>query len=340
MPALRWGVVGAGGFVRGTMAPAMVADPYSELVAVASRSRESGEAFGREFGVPHRYVGVEAMLEDPHVDAVYIAIPNSEHASVVVLAAQMGKHVFCEKPLAINAADAAAAVRACERNGVKLGVNFHNRYLPWVRHAAELVAAGRIGEVQSVEVEASSGPRTYDNWRARPELAGLGTVHNVGVHVFDFLRVILGVEPVEVNAVLDPSPDTGLVEMMAMVTLRFANGALGYVNCNERILMPRNEITIQGTAGRIVGRGFTRSRVDGEMTIDLDAETRTMSFPAPDAHALCLSAFVAAVREGRDPSPSGWDGLRSAELCEAIAVSAATRATVTVPVESGPGSVS
>jgi 1,5-anhydro-D-fructose reductase (1,5-anhydro-D-mannitol-forming) len=319
---LGWGVIGIGNIVNSTIAPAMVAEPACDLVAAVSRDRGRADDFAERFGARHAYTDYEEMLGNPEVDAVFIATPNLFHAEQVVLAAAAGKHVLCDKPLAMTVPDAIRAIEACDRAGVSLGVNFHNRHLPWVHDVARIVQEGVIGEIEAVHLQVGSGPRHYDNWRADPEIAGLGSVHNVGVHGLDFLRVLLGEEATEVVAILDRVPGSGSVEMMGQMLIRFANGVVAYFNANERLNHPRNDIEIYGTAGRIIGADFTRSRSDGTLSVLVGDDEKVTEYPAPEAHRLAVTAFTTAVLGGHQPNASGIDGLRSVEICEAIARSA------------------
>jgi 1,5-anhydro-D-fructose reductase (1,5-anhydro-D-mannitol-forming) len=330
MSQLGWGVVGIGGFLTGTIAPAMAAESHCRIVAAASRDLERASEFASGYGDVRPYDDYEVMLGDPDVEAVYIATPNALHPAQVIAAARAGKHVYCDKPLATTSAAAEAAVRACVDEGVHLGVNFHNRFVPWVQEVTDLIASGGLGNIQMVEVEVGSGPRHYTNWRADPPLAGLGSVHNVGVHALDFLRVILDAEPVEVTTMFDHSPDGRSVEMLALILIRFDNGTLAYCNANEKLARPRNTIVIHGTEGRATGVGFTRSRSEGDLTIDTGNGESTTHYPAAGAHRLALAEFARAVLEDRPFSPSGLDGLRSAQLCEAIGASATGRRLVRV----------
>lgn len=327
---LGWGVIGIGNIVRTTMAPAMVAEAECELVAAVSRDQARADAFAAEFGARSAYTDYGEMLGNDEVDAVFVATPNIHHPEQVIAAAGAGKHVLCDKPLAINVPDARAAVDACDAAGVKLGINFHNRHLPWVRDVARLIADGIIGEVEMIQLQVSSGFRHYENWRADPEVAGLGSVHNVGVHGLDFLRVLLDSDPVEVMAIFDNRPGSGAVEMLALLQLRFANDTLVQYNANERLRDPLNDIAIYGTEGRIVGRSFTRSRADGELAVLTDAGETVTRYPAPEAHRLSLAAFTRAVLADEEPDASGRDGLRSAQICEAIERSAREGRTVEV----------
>jgi len=330
MAKLGWGVIGIGNIVQTTMAPAMVEEPECELVAAVSRDQDRADEFGRQFGARFAYTDYGQMLANPEVEAVFIATPNAFHAEQVIAAARGGKHVLCDKPLANNVPDARRAVDACSAAGVKLGINFHNRHLPWVQDASRLIAEGVVGDVKVVEVQVSSGPRHYDNWRADPEIAGLGSVHNVGVHGLDFLRVILHSDPVEVMAMFDKDPKSGGVEMLALITMRFGNGALVHYNANESIRDPLNDIVIYGSAGRIVGTSFTRSRSDGELAVLTDEGETITRYQAPEAHRLSLAAFTHAVLTGEQPNASGLDGLRSAQICEAIIRSVQERRLVEV----------
>ncbi len=330
MDRLGWGIIGIGSIVRERIAPAMVAEPRSELVAAVSRDRGRADAFAREFGARRSYTSYTEMLADPDVDAVFIATPNSLHTPQVVAAAGAGKHILCDKPLAVDTNGALRAVAACTRAEVKLGVNFQYRHLPWVRDVTDTVRSGAIGRVETVQLQVGSGPRDYRNWRRDPAMAGLGSVHNVGVHGLDLLRVILGSEPVEVAAMFDNDPESGSVEWLALILLRFANRTLVEFNCNESVANPRNEISIHGTKGRLVGSGFTRSRVGGDLHTLIDGEESVVHYPAFDAHRRAVAAFTDSILEGKEPDASGQDGLRSAELCAAIRRSVMERRIVPV----------
>jgi 1,5-anhydro-D-fructose reductase (1,5-anhydro-D-mannitol-forming) len=321
---LRWGIIGIGNIVQGTMAPAILAEPDMELVAAVSRDQGRAEAFGARFGVPHVYTDYAEMLANPEVDAVFIATPNALHAKEVLEAAAAGKHILCDKPMAITVPDAVKEVEACRAAGVSFGINLHNRHLPWVRDTRQLIADGAIGDVLTIQVMASSGVNSASSraaWRTDPAIAGLGTLYNVGVHVLDFLRYILDSEPVDVVAHFDDDQGRSPVDMQALVMLRFANGARAMVDINQITPYPQNDIAIYGSAGTISGVSLTRSRVDGMLKVrTADGETQT-PYPSPGAHRRCIAAFTRAVLDGRQPDPSGEDGLRSMVLCEAIATS-------------------
>lgn len=327
---LRYGVIGIGDIVTGTIAPAMVAEPHSALVAAVSRDQGRADAFGERFGLEFVTTDYDEMLARPDVDAVFIATPNALHSREAIAAAKAGKHVFCDKPLATSVADAEAVVQACDDASVTLGLNFHYRHLPWVEEVRGTISDGTIGDVQTIEVDVGSGTRNYTNWRIDPEMAGIGSVYNVGVHMLDVLTVILDAEPVEVSAMFDQVPSSGNVEMQALILITFDNGTLAYANCNERTAYPRNTLTVQGSKGRIIGENLTRSREEGILhLLTADKETTT-AFPPPGAHQLCVSQFTNAVLTGTSPRATGADGLRSMRLCDAIRRSVVERRHVLV----------
>ncbi|MDH4115823.1 MAG: Gfo/Idh/MocA family oxidoreductase [Acidimicrobiia bacterium] len=311
---LGWGIIGIGNIVESTIAPAMNAEPSCKLIAATSREAARAHDFCERFGASDAYTDYRAMLENPAVDAVFIATPNAHHADQVVLAAEHGKHVMCDKPLATTAEDAHRAVAACEQAGVFLGINFHNRYLRWPERVRELISSGEIGRVLSVQAEVGSGPRDYTNWRADPELAGMGAVFNVGVHIFDLIGWMIDSEPVAASAVTDRHP----LDRTTLVTIRFGDGTLAQVNCNESVPHPRNDLILHGERGRIIAHNLTRARESGRLEVVTAAGTKVTEMPAPEAHRLCVRGFADAVLAGRRPEPSGRDGLRSMELCAAI----------------------
>ncbi len=175
----------------------------------------------------------------------------------------------------------------------------------------------------------SPGRTLLRGWRTDPSLAGLGTVNNVGVHGYDLIRYLLGAEVVEVTALV--GHESGLVpETLALALLRFDNGALGYVNANQSVPHSQADITIYGTKGRVIGRSCTRPNMTGSMTILSEDDEISFETSSLNAYRRAVEAFEDAVRDGREPSPSGADGLRSVELTTAIAQSIAQRRTVSM----------
>jgi 1,5-anhydro-D-fructose reductase (1,5-anhydro-D-mannitol-forming) len=316
-----WGIVGIGRIADSAMAPAIAALPECELVAVVSRDQGRADAFASKHGAKRAHTSYEEMLADPEVGAVLITTPNALHAEQALAARRAGKHVLCDKPLATSAAAAAEVVDAFRSAGLRLGINFQTRHHACFIETKGLLDAGTIGRVLLVQAEASAGAAPLRSWRTDPELAGLGTVFNIGVHVYDLLRYLLGAEVTEVAAMFDAGPEEG-PETLALALLRFEGGAMAYVNANQSTPNYQADIDIYGTDGRIVGDQLTRPWQDGELRVLTEAGETATPYSNRDMYVRVVEEFARAVLEGRDPNPSGEDGLRSAQLTDAIARSA------------------
>jgi 1,5-anhydro-D-fructose reductase (1,5-anhydro-D-mannitol-forming) len=324
---IGWGILGLGRIAETEIAPAVTAAPNSTLAGVVSRSAAKAREFAERHGAASAYDDYRALLDDPSVDAVYIATPNALHADQVVAAAEAGKHVLCDKPLATTVADAERAVAACDAAGVRLGITFQTRNHEGMREIRDLLAAGGIGSVRLVQVELGPGRKLPQNWRTDPGLAGLGVMNNLGVHAYDLLRYLLGAEVVEATAVVDVEP--GLeVDTLALALLRFDNGALAYVNANQSLPNPQQNLAVYGTDGTVLGRDVTRPNLTGSISVTGRDGTTERIVSSAGAFLATIGNFADAVLEGRDPSPSGLDGLRNAELTAALARSARKGRTV------------
>ncbi len=319
-----WGLVGTGRIAEDRMLPGINSFEGNTLAGVVSRSRERANDFARRFNAKNAYTNYDEMLRNPEVTVVAIHTPNDQHVDQAVAAARAGKHVFCDKPMATNAADAERMVRECEKAGVKLGMNFHNRFMPCFIETKRIIDSGEVGTPLLVELEASPGARPggkMSSWRVDPAMAGLGTTNSIGVHVYDILRYLLSSEIRVVSTFFDTPRN--VMEEISMSTFRFANGVVAQVSVHEKAPHPYNDYVIHCTKGRITGKGLTRSRAGGELEVlTSDGKTRTTTFPAINAHAACVVAFSKALLEGGDPSPAGYDGVQSVRLTDAMARSA------------------
>src|SRR6185295_5071339 len=276
-----WGLIGTGRIADDRVLPGINAFEGNRLIGVVSRDAARAQAYAKKFGARHAYTSYDDLLRDPEVDVVAIHTPNALHAELAIAAARAGKHVFCDKPMATSVADAERIVAECEKAGVKLGVFFHNRFMPCFIDTQRAVDSGEIGDVLLVQLEASPGARPggrLSTWRVDPALAGLGTTYSIGVHVYDILRYLLSSEVVAVSTFFDTP--RGVMEETAMSTFRFANGAIAHVTVHEKAPHPHNDFVIQGTKGRITGRGLTRSRAGGVLQVlDGKGATRTTEYP-------------------------------------------------------------
>lgn len=320
--SLGWGIIGTGGFAGTATAPAINAlGADGSLVAVVSRDRGRAEAFAKQHGARRAYTDYADLLRDPDVNIVYISTPNALHVEQAVAAAGAGRHVLCEKPLALTVADARRMVETFEAAGLKLGTHFQTRHHTAFVESKRLLDRRAIGDVVLIQIEVSSGAGQLRSWRADPALAGLGSINNIAVHPYDLLRYLVGSEVREVMAMTDVGRTTEL-ERMALALLRFQNGTLAYVNANQRVPNFQPDIDIYGTEGRIVGIDCTRPFRDGELRVLTAAGEQVTKHSSRDAVVRSIAAFNDAVRHDREPNASGLDGLRSVQLTDAVIRSA------------------
>ena len=178
---LRWGIIGTGGIAH-RFAQGVQHSKTGELIAVGSRRQETADAFAKEFGVPHRHASYEALLADEDVDAIYVSTPHPMHAEWAIKSAEAGKHILCEKPLAINHAEAMAVVEAARENDVFLMEAFMYRCHPQMRRVVELVREGAIGRVCMIQATFSFQGGTDPKSRLMNNALGGGGILDVGCY--------------------------------------------------------------------------------------------------------------------------------------------------------------
>jgi predicted dehydrogenase len=195
---LRWGILGAGDVCEVKSGPAFKKAPGSELAAVMRRDREKAADFARRHGVDKWYDSVDALLADPDLDAIYIATPPRYHREHCLAALAAGKHVYLEKPMAMNASQCAAIIEAESQSGKKVAVAHYRRALPAFRRLGEIIKDGTLGQVRLAELnfylpeDNALIADTASNWRVDPEMSGGGLFHDLSPHLFDLLLVYFG----------------------------------------------------------------------------------------------------------------------------------------------------
>jgi len=243
----RWGILGTGAIAH-AFAKGLAALPDAELVAVGSRTRESADRFGKEFGVPNRHASYEALAGDAGVEAVYVATPHPFHKENTLLCLEAGKAVLCEKPFAMNSAEAELMVARARDKGVFLMEAMWTHCFPAIRKVRELVAGGAIGGVRIVRVEFCFRSGWNPEGRLlNPHLGG-GALLDVGVYTVALAQLILGGEPDRIAAMAHIG-ETGVDEQSAMI-LGFDGGAMAVLTCAVRTSTP-HEACIFGTDGWI-----------------------------------------------------------------------------------------
>ena len=242
----RWGILGTGSIAR-QFATGLQALPNATLAAVGSRSQEGADTFGSQFGADRRHASYAALAADPDVDAIYVATPHSLHRENTLLCIEHGKPVLCEKPFAINAAQAEAMVAAARARGTFLMEAMWTRFLPLIGRMRQLLAEGAIGEVRMMQVD--FGFRTSVNPKGRlfdPALGG-GALLDVGVYPVSLASLVLG-QPSRIASLADIGT-TG-VDEQAGIILGYEGGQLALLSTAIRTNTP-HEARIMGTGGLI-----------------------------------------------------------------------------------------
>ena len=333
---IYWGILGAGKIAESQLAPAIAAVPGHELVAVSRRSLDAAQEFADRHGAQRAYDSAEELLDDGQVNAVYVATPPHLHARQTVLAAQAGKHVLCEKPMALTTGEARAMVEACRAGGVVLTICHYQRFNARHQRIRRLVEGGAIGQVTAARINFSDRfPPQPGVWHHNPEISGGGPVMDLGIHCIDLLRYLCG--PAEsVAALMDTLVDESQVDDTATLLLRLASGAQAVVTSHWTTANHEPERTngleIWGTEGSIVAAPISAKDSAGSLRV-LTAEGMqdyAVEPGGPRPHVALLEAFGEAVAgDGPNPIP-GEEGLAGLAVVEAAYESARRGHSVTL----------
>jgi 1,5-anhydro-D-fructose reductase (1,5-anhydro-D-mannitol-forming) len=330
---MGWGLVGASDIAHGWVIDAVRAVPGNEVVAVFSTDPARGARYAADHRIPTAHPSLAALLADPRVDAVYVSTTNELHHAQTIAAAGAGKHVLCEKPLALSVAEGREMIDACAAAGVVLATNHHLREAASHRKIRELVAAGAVGEVRYARVfHAGLLPAHLQGWRLRDPRTGPGAILDLTVHDVDALRHVLGAEPVEVVALAQRGGmASGEIEDGAMTAIRFEGGVVAQTHDAFTVPFARTGIEVHGSAGSIYGRDVMTQRPVGEVILRTERGEEAMALVPENMYVRTVRAFAAAVRgEGR-PSCTGEDGLRALATALAALESVRTGRSVAVP---------
>jgi 1,5-anhydro-D-fructose reductase (1,5-anhydro-D-mannitol-forming) len=315
---LRWGIVGPGRIVRTQILPGLKRTGAGNAVACASSSQGAAQAAATALGIPKAHAHWQALVEDPDVDVVYVATPNALRSAVVIAAAAAGKHVLCEKPMALTQTEGKAMLVACHSAWVVLRICLQMRLEAVLVRARTLIRGGRIGEVRMISIERMAPLQMSGAWRARRSEGG-SILFDVGVHLLDLVPWMLGSEVASMAALshrdpVEDAPDASLTMLAGMT-----DGVQAVLRASRELPCAGNDLVVMGTKG-MLRTGPLRWVDRHHLTIVDQAGTTEETFPATDLYGEEVTAFAADVRDGGNRLPSGEDGLRliaRAELVEA-----------------------
>jgi predicted dehydrogenase len=323
MSSLRWGILSTADIAMGKVIPAIQRAARCEVVAIASRTAARAEAAAAELGIPKSYGSYQALLAAADIDAVYIPLPNDAHAEWTIRAAEAGKHVLCEKPLALNAAQAEEMAQACAAAGVKLAEAFMYRLHPTWVEAVRLVRAGVIGRLQAVQSFFSYYNGDPTNIRNRAERGG-GAIMDIGCYCINLSRMLFEAEPTRLESMVRRDPEMG-IDIVASAVLEFPGGGHSTFTCSIRA-EPYQRVHLFGTTGRIEIEIPFNIPADRETRILVTAgeepptapETKTLVFGPADQYTIQAEAFAAAVLDGAEVPGPAENAIANLAVIEAI----------------------
>jgi predicted dehydrogenase len=309
--------LGTGRHAANTVIPAIQASEHGEVVAIASRNGARAQESARDLGIATSYDSYEALLADPNVDIIYNPLPNHLHKEWSIKAAQAGKHVLCEKPIALNAAEAVEMVATFRAAGRKLAEAFQWRHHPQGLRMRELMLSGAIGEPRMIDAGFSFMLDRPDDVRWVPEYGG-GALYDVGCYPISFARFIMGMEPVSVTAQIHWNASG--VDDLVVATLEFPNGVLAHINC-AFILPLRRYTEVIGSTGGLYANKTYNPRGKGETIVRTDADrdvVETVQLPQVDSYVLMAEDFNKAVMENRPTVYPAEDAVGNMQVIDAI----------------------
>ena len=330
---LRWGLMSTARINERLILPIGNSE-RSELVAVASRSKETVDRYAAEWKIPRAHVGYDGLLADSEVDAVYISLPNSMHAEWCAKSAEQGKHVLCEKPMALTAEEADRIAEAARKNGVLIQEAAMYRYHEQTRQVREWVTNGDIGDIRVIQGFFGFTLDREGDIRFDPSLGG-GSLWDIGSYPVSFSRTVTGANPVEVEAQQVLS-DSG-VDLSFAGQLRFASGALAQIASSFQVTACWSAQVI-GSKGRILldhpwlnrigetahltilREGESSAATFGDSAADIEEETIT--YEKPNAYQCELEGVEASILDGDDPVISLDDSRGNAATLAALLQSA------------------
>ena len=323
MKKIKWGVLGCAAIARIRTIPGLLQAENAELYAVSSRSIEKAKEVKAQFGAQAAYGSYEELLADPEVQAVYIPLPNTMHCAWVEKAAKAGKHILCEKPLAMNRKEAEHMFDVCRENGVLLMEAFAYRHAPLVQQVKSVIDAGTIGNVKYIESHLTDVLQDMGNIRMQKDLGG-GAFYDMACYNISVIGYLLSQAPISVKAFAQMDEERG-VDVGNTTILQYADGvlAVSYSSLNS---YARGYYAIVGDKGRIEVpsnfncRNICHFTVVTEGHTDnveiLDEQRREYTVNCPDNYMLEIEQFGRCIQNGEEPLVSREETLRNAAVLD------------------------
>ena len=324
---LRWGVIGAAG-INQSVLPAIQASSTGSVVAIASRDLAKAQSAAEKFNIPTAYGSYEELLLDRSIDAVYIPLPNHLHKEWTIRAAEAGKHVLCEKPLALNAEEAQEMVDACAKADVKLAEAFMYRHNPRWDKIQAIIASGEIGEIRALH-----GAFTFNNAQDKKNVRykaewGGGSVYDVGCYPLSLARLIMGSAPTAVTAHAFFSQEHDSVDMMCSGLIEFNEQISMTFNCGMWADF-RQTFEITGTDGKIeIQQAYLPGPEDVDFIVTAKGERREEKLEYHNQYTLQADNFARSIFGEQELLFDSQDAVLNMRVIDAVLKSAKEKARV------------
>ena len=332
MNGLRWGLIGASTIAAEHMIGAFRVNG-GEVAAVMSTNAERAARYAAKHDIARSMTDLDALVQDKDIDAVYISTTNELHRDQLFAAAAAGKHVLCEKPLALTLADARAMVAECRKRGVVMGTNHHLRNAATHRAMRDAVKAGHIGKPLFARVfHAVYLPPHLQGWRIEKPNAGGGVILDITVHDADTLRFVLDDEPVSVTAMTSHGRmgHAGL-EDGVMGVIRFSSGLLAQFHDAFTTKYATTGFEVHGDEGSLVARDCMTQAPKGDVLLRTAADEKEIELRHESLYARSVRLFQEAAQGRGAPAATGEDGVKS--LSVAISTVEAARFGAAAPID-------
>ena len=305
MTEIKWGLIGCGDISKKRVAPGLRDAKNSRLISVNRSDFSKTESFAKEFGAEKWIKDWKDLISDSDINAVYIATPVYLHAEQTIAAAEAGKHVLCEKSMAMNTAEADKMLDACRANNVKLGIAYYRNLYPAVDRIKDIIAAGEIGKIvhlQSNNFENfNRQPGEPRYWLLENEKSGGGPMMDMGCHRIEVFTNIAG-DVSQIKSFNDNIVYKREVEDSSIAHFRFENGATGILTSSHAAKEAKDTLDIYGSEGSI----HVPVLNEGTITVISSNGTRTEKHPNhPNVHQPLIEDFIQSVLQNREPAVSG-----------------------------------
>jgi predicted dehydrogenase len=335
---LGWAVVGLGDFATKQIMPSFAECKKSKLVALVSGDRPKAEKYAQQYGVNskniYNYQNYDSIRNNPEVDVIYIILPNAMHAEYSIRGAQAGKHIMCEKPMAVTVAECQAMIDAAKKANRKLMIAYRAQYEPYNLATIQLAQSGKLGKLKLITSDhgRNLNPKEpQDKWRAQKKLAGGGSLYDIGIYSLQAARYITGEEPVAISAMIYSTPDDPRfreVEENVNFVLRFPSGVLA--NCTSSYGYSNTKRIQVFGSDAVLELDPATDYYKHRLTIKDKNGNQEQKIEEKNQFALEIDHLSESIIQNKQPKTPGEEGLQDVKLMQLIYEAARTGKTIKV----------